>query len=153
MASTRFFNASSFVIAAIALAVLPTAYCSASSPLARSNLHRRLADTVTGAQIPQSCLPSSPPPCMCPIDLNDDTGVLINVYPGYQCAYPGGACTWSDTVRPPFHPPSRSCAYLLRNRTVRFRIRTRRTVRKTRRALTVLERAPVLLTTTETWVF
>ncbi|EIM79452.1 uncharacterized protein STEHIDRAFT_88116 [Stereum hirsutum FP-91666 SS1] len=52
---------------------------------------------MTVAQVPQSCLPSSEPPCMCPIDLNDDTGVLINVYPGYQCAYPGGACTWSDT--------------------------------------------------------
>jgi hypothetical protein len=36
--------------------------------------------------------------CDCPADLNGDTGVLINVFPGYQCAYPGGACTWSDNV-------------------------------------------------------
>lgn len=36
--------------------------------------------------------------CDCPIDLTGDTGVLINVYPGYQCAYTGGACTWDDVV-------------------------------------------------------
>lgn len=39
--------------------------------------------------------------CKCPIDLNGDSGVLINVYPGYQCAYPAGPCMWSDTVRKP----------------------------------------------------
>ena len=37
--------------------------------------------------------------CECPIDNNGDSGVLINVYPGYQCAYPNGACTWDDKVR------------------------------------------------------
>ena len=37
--------------------------------------------------------------CECPIDKNGDSGVLINVYPGYQCAYPNGACTWDDKVR------------------------------------------------------
>ena len=37
--------------------------------------------------------------CECPTDLTGDSnGVLINVYPGYQCAYPGGACTWDDKV-------------------------------------------------------
>ena len=36
--------------------------------------------------------------CPCPIDNNGDTGVLINVFPGYQCAYPNGACSWSDRV-------------------------------------------------------
>ena len=36
--------------------------------------------------------------CECPTDLNGDPGVLINVYPGYQCAYPNGACTWEDKV-------------------------------------------------------
>ncbi|EKM51426.1 uncharacterized protein PHACADRAFT_263551 [Phanerochaete carnosa HHB-10118-sp] len=34
--------------------------------------------------------------CECPTDLNGGSGVLINVYPGYQCAYPNGACTWDD---------------------------------------------------------
>ncbi|KAI0728490.1 hypothetical protein C8Q72DRAFT_779784 [Fomitopsis betulina] len=35
--------------------------------------------------------------CACPTDLTGDSlGVLINVYPGYQCAYTGGACTWDD---------------------------------------------------------
>jgi hypothetical protein len=37
--------------------------------------------------------------CACPIDNNLDTGVLINVFKGYQCAYHGGACTW-DSVSP-----------------------------------------------------
>ena len=37
--------------------------------------------------------------CECPTDLNGDSGVLINVFPGYQCAYAGGACTWDDKVR------------------------------------------------------
>lgn len=37
--------------------------------------------------------------CDCPVDLTgDNNGVLINVYPGYQCAYAGGACTWDDKV-------------------------------------------------------
>jgi len=35
--------------------------------------------------------------CDCPTDVTGDNGgVLINVYPGYQCAYTGGACTWDD---------------------------------------------------------
>lgn len=32
--------------------------------------------------------------CECPVDLNGDTGVLINQFTGYQCAYIHGACTW-----------------------------------------------------------
>ncbi|PSR84228.1 hypothetical protein PHLCEN_2v5516 [Hermanssonia centrifuga] len=36
--------------------------------------------------------------CECPIDKNKDSGVLINVFPGYQCAYPNGACTWDDVT-------------------------------------------------------
>ncbi|KAJ3488609.1 hypothetical protein NLI96_g2712 [Meripilus lineatus] len=34
--------------------------------------------------------------CPCPLDNNGDDGVLINVFPGYQCAYPNGACSWSS---------------------------------------------------------
>ena len=33
--------------------------------------------------------------CECPIDNNNDTGVLINQFTGYQCAYAHGPCTWS----------------------------------------------------------
>ena len=36
--------------------------------------------------------------CPCPTDNNGDSGVLINVFPGYQCAYPNGACSWNDKV-------------------------------------------------------
>jgi hypothetical protein len=63
---------------------------------ALSPMHRR---DVT-QQVAVACF--VPPPngdvCQCPTDLNNDSGVLINFYPGYQCAYPGGACTWGDTV-------------------------------------------------------
>ena len=37
--------------------------------------------------------------CECPKDVFGDNGVLINVFPGYQCAFPSGACTWDDKVR------------------------------------------------------
>lgn len=46
--------------------------------------------------------------CECPSDLNKDSGVLINVFPGFQCAYPDGACTWEDVVR--ILRESRACA-------------------------------------------
>ena len=36
--------------------------------------------------------------CECPADKFHNSGVLINVWPGYQCAYPAGACTWDDKV-------------------------------------------------------
>lgn len=36
--------------------------------------------------------------CVCPVDLTGDkNGVLINVYPGFQCAYAsGGVCTYNQ---------------------------------------------------------
>ncbi|OCH91168.1 hypothetical protein OBBRIDRAFT_729283 [Obba rivulosa] len=51
-------------------------------------------------QIAVACNPpaSTGPQCECPTDLNGDSGVMINFFPGYQCAYPGGACTWDDKV-------------------------------------------------------
>lgn len=61
-----------------------------------SSLHRR---TLTGQTIAFSCYGGGGD-CECPSDLNGDSGVLINVYPGYQCAYPNGACTWDDKVYP-----------------------------------------------------
>ncbi|KAI0791238.1 hypothetical protein C8Q75DRAFT_66459 [Abortiporus biennis] len=47
-----------------------------------------------------NCPSSAPCPstgCTCPLDLNNDTGVLINYFTGYQCAYPEGACTWDSS--------------------------------------------------------
>lgn len=58
----------------------------------RSSLERRSA----ASQVPIACYSDNSGPCDCPIDLNNDTGVLINLFPGYQCAYPHGACTWDD---------------------------------------------------------
>ncbi|THG96903.1 hypothetical protein EW026_g5010 [Hermanssonia centrifuga] len=51
--------------------------------------------SLTGQTIAFSCYGGGGD-CECPSDLNGDSGVLINVYPGYQCAYPNGACTWDD---------------------------------------------------------
>lgn len=33
--------------------------------------------------------------CECPTDLNNNTGVLVNQFAGYQCVYTNGACTWN----------------------------------------------------------
>lgn len=55
-------------------------------------LHRR---QLTGQSVAFACYGGGGD-CECPVDLNGDNGVLINVYPGYQCAYAGGACTWDD---------------------------------------------------------
>lgn len=44
------------------------------------------------------CYPGGAGGCPCPKDNNGDKGVLINFFPGYQCAYPGGACSWDDQV-------------------------------------------------------
>lgn len=65
-----------------------------------SSLHRR---TLTGQTIAFSCYGGGGD-CECPSDLNGDSGVLINVYPGYQCAYPDGACTWDDKVHLLIYP-------------------------------------------------
>lgn len=45
------------------------------------------------------CYPGGVGGCPCPKDKFGDSGVLINFFPGYQCAYPGGACSWDDQVR------------------------------------------------------
>ncbi|EIN12640.1 hypothetical protein PUNSTDRAFT_130898 [Punctularia strigosozonata HHB-11173 SS5] len=75
--------------------VLTAAVANAASTPASpfSSLHRRQATQ----QVAVACgPPANSQPCACPIDNNYDTGVLINYFPGYQCAYPGGACTWGD---------------------------------------------------------
>ncbi|KIY51209.1 hypothetical protein FISHEDRAFT_70852 [Fistulina hepatica ATCC 64428] len=77
-------------IAAIAAAAIHVV--AASSVLGALSPHAKRAVT---NQIPTACYDGGAP-CVCPIDNNGDTGVLINYYPGYQCAYAGGACTWND---------------------------------------------------------
>lgn len=78
-----------------ALATLALALVAQANPSA-FNAHRR---SLTGQTVAFSCYGGGGD-CECPTDLTGDSaGVLINVYPGYQCAYPGGACTWDDKVR------------------------------------------------------
>lgn len=59
----------------------------AASASALSALHRR---TAAANQVAIACYTPAQAgqPCGCPIDLNYNEGVLINFYPGYQCAYP-----------------------------------------------------------------
>jgi len=57
-----------------------------------SSLERR-----SSGQVLIGCYPGGAGGCPCPTDLNGDSGVLINVFPGYQCAYPSGACAWAQS--------------------------------------------------------
>jgi hypothetical protein len=86
------------IFTTLALAVSVAVANAASTPASPlSSLHRRQASQ----QVAVACFqppPTDNQPCVCPIDNNNDNGVLINFFPGYQCAYPGGACTWSDKV-------------------------------------------------------
>jgi hypothetical protein len=88
MFSTQIFLLSAFVASVAAM----NAPRSVFSPL--SDFHRR---GLTGQNIAFACFGGGGD-CECPNDLHGDSGVLINVYPGYQCAYPNGACTWDDKV-------------------------------------------------------
>ena len=45
---------------------------------------------------PESAVCSTDTGCVCPTDNNGDTGVMLHQFTGYQCAYPGGACTWDS---------------------------------------------------------
>ncbi|GJE99968.1 hypothetical protein PsYK624_162450 [Phanerochaete sordida] len=56
-----------------------------------SSLHKRL----TGQTVAFACYGGGGD-CECPTDNDGNPGVLINVFPGFQCAYPTGACTWDD---------------------------------------------------------
>jgi hypothetical protein len=62
--------------------------------LSAGSLQRR---TLTGQTVAFACYGGGGD-CECPTDLNGNSGVLINVFPGFQCAYGGGACTWDDKV-------------------------------------------------------
>ncbi|EPT00855.1 hypothetical protein FOMPIDRAFT_85963 [Fomitopsis schrenkii] len=76
------------------------AFCAlAAAALAKPNKtpnHSTLQKRVAGQSVAFACYGGGGD-CDCPIDLmGDDNGVLINVYPGFQCAYASGACTWDD---------------------------------------------------------
>ena len=63
--------------------------------LSATNKHKR---SITGQSIAFACIGGGGD-CECPNDLTGAAGQLINVFPGYQCSYPNGACTWDDVVR------------------------------------------------------
>lgn len=87
-----------FVVAALPLLANCRHRAEARSPaysdLLPASLSRR---TLTGQTVAFACYGGGGD-CECPADLNGDSGVLINVFPGFQCAYPNGACTWEDKV-------------------------------------------------------
>lgn len=98
-----------------------------------SSLTRR---SLAGQSIAFSCYGGGGD-CECPTDLTGDSnGVLINVYPGYQCAYPGGACTWDDKVSNSPIPVAERIAHRRYNTCRRVPCRTplRPTARSLRRA-------------------
>lgn len=83
------------IMITLSLAAIALGARVSSNPLeSASKLHRRTSSPPTVA-----CNDTPDGACPCPRDLNNDKGVLINLFPGYQCAYPNGACTWSDQVR------------------------------------------------------
>ncbi|EPQ53889.1 hypothetical protein GLOTRDRAFT_25998, partial [Gloeophyllum trabeum ATCC 11539] len=47
--------------------------------------------------------------CICPADSYGEWGILINIFPGYQCAYPNGACAWSDVSGRLQNTPQGNC--------------------------------------------
>ncbi|TFY68544.1 hypothetical protein EVJ58_g940 [Rhodofomes roseus] len=69
----------------------------ATVALANPN-YSTLTKRVTGQSVAFACYGGGGN-CECPVDVTGDSGgVLINVYPGFQCAYAGGACTWDDNT-------------------------------------------------------
>lgn len=84
---------SSIMAAAFALAGAVSTYAYGVSPVR----HIGIRDSTTSSQVPIACYTDNGA-CDCPIDNNCDEGVLINVFLGYQCAYPHGACTWDDAT-------------------------------------------------------
>ena len=107
----------------------------ASPSLLHSDMSSLTRRSLAGQNIAFSCYGGGGD-CECPTDLTGDSnGVLINVYPGYQCAYPGGACTWDDKVNMTIsitkHITHRRCNYY---RPVPFRTPLRPTARSPHRA-------------------
>ncbi|KAH8105319.1 hypothetical protein BXZ70DRAFT_1004830 [Cristinia sonorae] len=89
------FTFSSVVAVAVSVALFAT-----TGTLASAITPARDLSTLAKRDAPQGvligCYPGGAGGCPCPIDNFGDSGVLINVFPGYQCAYPHGACAWND---------------------------------------------------------
>ena len=104
--------------------------------------------TFTGQTIAFSCYGGGGD-CECPTDNNGDSGVLINVYPGFQCAYPNGACTWDDEVSLLISMQSASLIIVVRFSLALFKTSIRRTAhRRLHAARPVVAFAPKTTTTT-----
>ncbi len=82
------------LLSTLAVSVAASGLSARSAFSPSSDLHRR---GLTGQNVAFACFGGGGD-CECPLDLHGDSGVLINVYPGFQCAFPNGACTWDDKV-------------------------------------------------------
>ncbi|KAH8105317.1 hypothetical protein BXZ70DRAFT_517995 [Cristinia sonorae] len=81
-------------LVALLSAALLVSGAASSSPREVSTLEKR--NDPDAAPVLIGCYPGGAQGCPCPKDKNGDSGVLINFFPGYQCAYPDGACSWDD---------------------------------------------------------
>ncbi|CAL1703147.1 unnamed protein product [Somion occarium] len=52
-----------------------------------------LVSCVWAATLPETTIKRAP--CPCPLDTFGDTGVAINQFPFFECAYTAGACDWN----------------------------------------------------------
>ncbi|EPT00818.1 hypothetical protein FOMPIDRAFT_1121748 [Fomitopsis schrenkii] len=74
----------------------------ATTAFAKPNVapdHSVVQTPLVGQAVAFACYSASDNGCKCPTDLTGDKkGVLINLYPGFQCAYTGGgACTYDQS--------------------------------------------------------
>ena len=91
---------------AVSLAAVATAF----TPIRRSSNPRMHKRDLTGQTVAFACFGGGGD-CECPLDTNGEQGVLVNVFPGFQCAYPDGACTWDDAVCQSHRPLGRSLTF------------------------------------------
>lgn len=92
-------------VALFSVLALTTAALRPQARAAHGNISRR---TLAGQTTAFTCFGGGGN-CECPDDNNGDQGVLINVFPGYQCAYAGGACTWDDKTGELQNPGQTNC--------------------------------------------
>lgn len=99
---SRFFVALTLILAAVGVNASPSLHN-------RSPAAPNLVRDDSSSQVLIGCYPGGAGGCPCPIDNFNDTGVLINVFPGYQCAYPAGACSWDDQTGQLFNIAQSNC--------------------------------------------
>lgn len=98
------FSFTNVLVAVASLGVVARAF----SPGIRSPnpaIHKR---ALTGQNVAFACFGGGGD-CECPLDTTGEQGVLVNVFPGFQCAYPGGACTWDDATGSLVNPSQTNC--------------------------------------------